>query len=355
MATSSGSVALGEKQPPKKRKYYSSFGTKWITARFLTDLVFYENQSRSSTNSFSHGASFTSSEWRQLRRISLNALGKKESPRERREKTKKASAQNWPLGVFLLIQSSSFGHHHPFCLFFRCIDSYCSLLLVCLLRMQKKKKKNKEREHGYHFHLPPLPPMWMSPWLRYLPSLHKVNVPSCRTNPAQSVGPQPIQRFPDWRKHVWQFVSGPTCDLCLQDYMHVSRVAFWGACGSTITNRIAEDEMSTALEQISNKGTICAAGIPEGLIRFCSFMSGRCDGLIPEGEKGGKKMRWAHERSCSTSCRGWVYTASRKSRSNQPSHIHPTQWKMNDMKTCWHVKVYSNSHFGLIAPTAKED
>lgn len=56
-------------------------------------------------------------------------------------KNKKASAQNWPLGVLLQTQSSSLGRHHPFCLFFRCIDSYCSLLLVCLLSMQKKKKK----------------------------------------------------------------------------------------------------------------------------------------------------------------------------------------------------------------------
>lgn len=69
-----------------KRKHCSSFGTKWLTARFLTDLVFYENQPRSSANGFSHGASFTISEWRQLKRISLTALGKKESLRERREK-----------------------------------------------------------------------------------------------------------------------------------------------------------------------------------------------------------------------------------------------------------------------------
>lgn len=35
------------------------------------------------------------------------------------------------------------------------------------------------------------------------------------------------------------------------------------ACGSTITNRTAEKEIAMALEKISNKGLIGAAGIPE--------------------------------------------------------------------------------------------
>lgn len=34
------------------------------------------------------------------------------------------------------------------------------------------------------------------------------------------------------------------------------------ACGSTIANRTTEKEMATALEKISNKGIIGAAGIP---------------------------------------------------------------------------------------------
>lgn len=67
----------------------------------------------------------------------------------------------------------------------------------CLFDFQRAKS-----ECGYHFHFPPLPPMWMSPRMRYLPPLHTVNVPSCRTNPAQSVGPQPIQIGWDWRKHI---------------------------------------------------------------------------------------------------------------------------------------------------------
>lgn len=36
------------------------------------------------------------------------------------------------------------------------------------------------------------------------------------------------------------------------------------ACGSTIANGIAENEMPMALEKISHKGIVGAAGIPEG-------------------------------------------------------------------------------------------
>lgn len=64
-----------------------------------------------------------------------------------------------------------------------CIDSCCRPLLVRHLSMRKKGKKPA----WIPFLLPPLPPMWTSPWLRWLPSLHRVNVPSCRTNLAQSV------------------------------------------------------------------------------------------------------------------------------------------------------------------------
>lgn len=37
--------------------------------------------------------------------------------------------------------------------------------------------------------------------------------------------------------------------------------------------------------------------------------------------------------------------------------IHPNQWKINDMRTCWHVEVYANSTFGSgsAAAAAEED
>lgn len=63
--------------------------------------MFYENQSRNLTKRVSAWASFTKSEWRQLKWIKLNVLGKKDSPQEER---KKFTAQHWPLVVFQQIQ-----------------------------------------------------------------------------------------------------------------------------------------------------------------------------------------------------------------------------------------------------------
>lgn len=94
--------------------------------------------------------------------------------------------------------------------------------------------------------------------------------------------------------------------------------------GSAITNRIA---LSARKVEMVGQRT------PESEEVFCSFTSRRREGFTPKGEKEGKKMRWAHGRSCSTSCRG-MSRRPPEIRSNQPSHIHPTQWKMNDMKTC---------------------
>lgn len=195
--------------------------------------------------------------------------------------------------------------------------------------------------------------MWLSPWLRYLPSLHKVNVPSCRDRPCTiswTAAHSEIPRLEKARLAVCQRLNMRFTPAGLN-----ARImgGILEACGSTITNRTAEKEMSMAPEKISNKGIIGEAGIPVSDKGFAvSWRVGK--GLTLQEEKGGKKMSWAHGRSCSTSCRGWAHGLT-KIRSNQPSHIHPAQWKMNDMKTCWHVEVYSNSHFGLIAPTTKQD
>lgn len=59
------------------------------------------------------------------------------------------------------------------------------------------------------------------------------------------------------------------------------------ACGSTIANRTTEKEMATALEKISNKGIIGAAGIPGSDKGFASFMTRRHEGL--------RKMREENE------------------------------------------------------------
>lgn len=55
---------------------------------------------------------------------------------------------------------------------------------------------------GCVFGVPPLPPMWISLTPRFLPPLHTLNVPSCRTNPAQSVGQQLIEIRWDCEKHI---------------------------------------------------------------------------------------------------------------------------------------------------------
>lgn len=91
------------------------------------------------------------------------------------------------------------------------------------------------------------------------------------------------------------------------------------ACGSTITNRIAVKETSMALEKNSNKGRIGRAGIPESDKVFAVSRQGDTKVLPPKGEKEGKKMRWAHGRSCSTSCRGM----SRRPHENQEQSAKP--------------------------------
>lgn len=148
---------------------------------------------------------------RQLKRISLNFLGKKRSPLERREKKKKmklgTEVTTWC--VFGQIQVdqvwSSF-----FLFFFAFFPSRWQLLYrPLLLSMQKRKKKASLDSIFISLLCHPCGCLH-----RYLPSLHKVNVPSCRTKPAQSPGPQPIQRFsPIGESTFWQFVSGWTCDF----------------------------------------------------------------------------------------------------------------------------------------------
>lgn len=109
--------------------------------------------------------------------------------------------------------------------------------------------------------------------------------------------------------------------------------------------------MATALEKISNKGIIGAAGIPGSDKGFASFMTRRHEGL--------RKMREENELGTWEimfyKLSGMSVAASRKSGAiSQATSTRPSG-KMNDMKTCWHVEVYSNSRFGLIAPTTKQD
>lgn len=188
--------------------------------------------------------------------------------------------------------------------------------------------------------------------MRYLPSLHKVNVPSCRTNLAQSFWTAAHSEIPRLEKAhlaVCHFSEHATSGL---DARFMDGIL--EACGSLITNRIAERETSMALEKINNKRySWCSGNSTEW--RFWQLHLKETRRFNPEGWKRREENEvgtWEimfYELS-----EGWAYGLP-KIRSNQPSHIHPTQWKMNDMKTCWHVEVYSNSHFGLIAPTTKED
>lgn len=101
--------------------------------------------------------------------------------------------------------------------------------------MRKKGKKPA----WIPFLLPPLPPMWTSPWLRWLPSLHKVNVPSWRTNLAQSVWTAAHSEIPRLEK-----APLAVCHLLNMRLMLAGLDArFLGgileACGSAITNRSA--------------------------------------------------------------------------------------------------------------------
>lgn len=209
--------------------------------------MFYENQPRSSTNSFSNGASLTISEWRQLKRISLNALGKKQSPLQRRKKKNLGTE----LTTWCVCTDTRLGHSFLFFPFSLHVDGYC-----IDFSLQKREKKAS------------MDTIFIS--LLYHPcgclrggdtSLH------CTKSMCPHVGQtlhNQLDRNPFRDSQIGESTFGSLSAAEHATYACRIRCTYHGwHSGSTITNRTAEKEMLMALEKISNKGIIGAAGIPE--------------------------------------------------------------------------------------------
>lgn len=157
----------------------------------------------------------------------------------------------------------------------------------------------------------------MSPWLRWLPSLHKVNVPSCRTNLAQSVWTAAHSEIPRLEKAPLAVCHLLRLTLAGLDARFMGGIL--EARGSAITNSSAAKETPTALEEIRTEGGVGGAASPESDEAFAAPRQGDAKVSPRREKKGGKKMRWAHGRSCSTSCRGM----SRRPPENQEQSAKP--------------------------------
>lgn len=126
-------------------------------------------------------------------------------------------------------------------------------------------------------------------------------------------------------------------------------------------------ELQMALEKIENKSMIGAVriAVSDKVLQFVSHRWGRnvwiCKIKIQLSSSCSKKHSLSAREIMLYKfvgmCIGLFFFFFLKIIRNCLSHIHPNQWKINDMRTCWHVEVYSNSHFGSrsVALAAEED